>query len=345
MTNRTTVLMTGAGAPGAPGIIQCLLKDPSIQLIVADADADATGRYLHPDFVQVPKAEEAHYIDDLLRICQQRGVQLILPLVTRELFPLSANKHLFEQEGIRVLVSPGSAINIANNKSACYEFLRYKEIPVPEYHTVRTAEEFIHASFELGHPQQSFCFKPSISNGSRGFRVVSDSINETEQLFHYKPYNTYITYAHALKILSSQGFPELLLSEYLPGDEYSVDCLASHGKAVAVVPRLRKKMINGISVQGEFVKDEAIIVYCTRILEALHLHGNIGLQVKRSESGQPLLLEINPRVQGTIVAGLGAGINLPLLAVKQEMQVPIEPAELEVQWGTRFSRYWTEVFY
>jgi carbamoyl-phosphate synthase large subunit len=32
--------MTGAGAPGAPGIIKCLLQDKRIQLLIADADPD-----------------------------------------------------------------------------------------------------------------------------------------------------------------------------------------------------------------------------------------------------------------------------------------------------------------
>ena len=104
-------------------------------------------------------------------------------------------------------------------------------------------------------------------------------------------------------------------------------------------------MVNGISVAGEFVKDETIIKYCSDIIAALELHGNIGIQVKRNEKGEALLLEINPRVQGTIVAGLGAGINLPLLAVKQELGLEIKPEELTVKWGTRFARHWTEVYY
>jgi carbamoyl-phosphate synthase large subunit len=344
-TDFIRVLMTGAGAPGAPGIIQCLLQDPSIKLTIADADKNATGRYLNDNFVQIPKASNDNFVKDLLSLCKQRSIQFVLPLVTKELFSLAANKQLFEEVGIKVLVSPEASINIANNKPACYEFLKNRGIAVPDFHVATTAEEFIHAAFELGHPQKSFCFKPSISNGSRGFRVVSDSINETEQLFQNKPYNTFITYAHALKILSSQAFPELVVSEYLAGDEYSVDCLANHGKAVVVVPRLRKKMINGISVQGEFVKDENIQAYCVQIIEALQLHGNIGIQVKRNGDHHPLLLEINPRVQGTIVAGLGAGINLPLLAIKQEAGLPITFSDLEVKWGIRFSRYWTEVFY
>lgn len=337
--------MTGAGAPGAAGIIFCLQSDPSIQLTVADADENAVGRYLTKDFVQIPKANETDFIENVLSICIEKHIDAVLPLVTKELFPLSQNKKLFEEKGIKVLVSSEEAINISNNKSNCYRFLEDKGIAVPDFFVVSNVDEFIHAAFELGHPKKRFCFKPSVSNGSRGVRIVADSLDEADQLFNYKPYNLYITYTHALKILSSHSFPELLVSEYLPGHEYSVDCLAKNGIAELIVPRLRKKMINGISVQGEFVKDERIIEYCKQIIEAAALHGNIGIQVKYSETNEPLLLEINPRVQGTIVAGLGAGLNLPLLAIKQELDLPIDPQELNVKWGTQFSRYWTEVFY
>ena len=41
----------------------------------------------------------------------------------------------------------------------------------------------------------------------------------------------------------------------------------------------------------------------------------------------------------------GRGVNLPLLAVKQELNLPTREEELQVKWGTKFSRYWNEVFY
>jgi carbamoyl-phosphate synthase large subunit len=337
--------MTGAGAPGAAGIMRCLTKEDAIKLTIADADDQAVGKYIAPSFCKIPNAGDDHFTDFIFSICKSENINIILPLVTKELFPLSQNKHRFEEAGIRILVSSSEAIQIANDKGACYAFLQEKGLPVPQFFIAKSTEEFIHAAFELGHPQQPFCFKPSVANGSRGFRIVRDSINEADQLFQYKPYNTYITYAHALKILASQPFPPLVLTEYLPGEEYSVDCLANRGQAVLVVPRLREKMVNGISVKGRFVYDEAIIQYCTRIIEAIGLHGNIGIQLKRSGEGVPLLLEINPRVQGTIVAGLGAGINLPLLAIKQELDLPLAPKEMQVKWGTGFSRFWTEVFY
>jgi carbamoyl-phosphate synthase large subunit len=211
--------MTGAGAPGAAGIIHCLQSDPSIQVVVADADEHATGRYLVSDFVQIPKADDPGFAEVILGICLDRRIDVVLPLVTKELFPFSKNKKRFEEEGISVLVSSEEAIAIANNKSACYRFLKNKGIDVPKFFVAKTVEEFIHAAFELGHPQKQFCFKPSVSNGSRGVRIVADSLNEADQLFHFKPYNLYMTYAHALKILSCEPFPELLVSEYLPGDE------------------------------------------------------------------------------------------------------------------------------
>ena len=346
LSGRTVnILMTGAGAPGAAGIIFCLQSNPFLQLTVADAGENAVGRYLVNDFVQIPKADDPNFTGALLKICIEKHIQIILPLVTKELFPLSQHKILFEEKGIKVLVSSEKAINISNNKSACYRFLREKGIAVPDFFVVTTVDQLIDAAKKLGYPQKQFCFKPSISNGSRGVRVVSENINETDLLFNFKPFHLHIQYAHALEILSSQKFPELLVCEYLPGDEYSVDCLVNHGVAELIVPRLRKKMINGISVQGEFVHDDAIINYCKQIIEATGLHGNIGIQIKYAQNNQPLLLEINPRVQGTIVAALGAGVNLPLLAVKQELNFSIEQNELQVKWGTKFLRYWTEVFY
>lgn len=337
--------MTGGGAPGAPGIINCLLQADWINLLVGDADAEATGRYLHANFVQLPKASEEDFIEKVFTICQQNNIQVVLPLVTRELFLFARAKEAFAQKGIHILVSSFEAIEIANNKAACYQFLQSKGIQVPQFHIANTKEEFIHAAFELGHPRCDFCFKPSISNGSRGFRIVSDSIDESAQLFDHKPYNTYIAYPQALSILSSKPFPQLLVTEYLPKEEYSVDCLAQNGKALLVVPRLREKMVNGISVKGRFIEDTTIFDYCTRIIEAIGLHGNIGIQVRKNALGEPLLLEINPRVQGTIVAALGAGVNLPLLAVKNELGMRIEQDELALRWGTRFTRYWTEIFH
>jgi carbamoyl-phosphate synthase large subunit len=337
--------MTGGGAPGAAGILQCLWQHPSFHIIAADANPQAVGRHLARDFQVIPFANEPGFIDSLLALCRDKDIHIILPLVTRELIPLSRHVKEFELAGAKLIISPTESLEIANNKSRLYEFLQWRGIDIPDFRIVETVEQFEIAMKELGFPQKTVCFKPSLSNGSRGFRIVSREVDEHHLLFNEKPNSTFIKYEDAKRILASKPFPELLVSEYLPGEEYSVDCLANHGKTVLVAPRLRKKMINGISVEGEFTREDAIIRYCERIIGALQLHGNIGIQVRRSTAGNFLILEINPRVQGTISAALGAGINLPVLAIKQELGLPMPEEEMKVKWGTKFSRYWSEVFY
>lgn len=337
--------MTGAGAPGAAGILKCLEQDNNVHVVSADADPEATGKYLVKEFVCIPTADKPDFTDKVLSICREKNIHVLMPLVTKELIPLSQRIKEFELAGTKLLVSSTASLEIANNKSRLYEFLQWRGLKIPDFRVVENVEQFQNAVAELGHPSKQVCFKPSVSNGSRGFRIITEQFNEADILFNQKPSNVFIRLNDALRVLSSAHFPELLVSQYLPGDEYSVDCLCNQGNALLVLPRLRKKMVNGISVKGEFVREDKIIDYCTRIIKELQLHGNIGIQVKANDEGEFLVLEINPRVQGTISASLGAGVNLPLLAVKQELGLPILPEELIIKWGVRFSRYWEEVFY
>jgi carbamoyl-phosphate synthase large subunit len=339
------ILMTGAGAPGAAGIIKCLQQNPSFNITVTDADKNAIGQHLAKDFVIIPRAADGNFIEAVLAVCRKHNIHVLLPLVTRELIPLALHKKDFEANGVKVLVSEAPSLEIANNKSKLYEFLQWRGIDVPDFRIAETIDQFKTAAAELGYPDKTICFKPSESNGSRGFRIINTDLDEAHLLFNEKPNTTYISYNDAVRILSSKPFPELLVSEFLPGEEYSVDCVANNGDTIIAVPRLRKKMINGITAEGEFVKEESIINYCSQIIKELKLHGNIGIQVKKSAAGKFLILEINPRVQGTIAAALGAGVNLPALAVKQELDLTITPEETTVKWGTKFGSYRTEVFF
>jgi carbamoyl-phosphate synthase large subunit len=339
------VLMTGAGAPGAAGILKCLALDSALHVIAADANPNAIGRYIAKDFVTIPVASDENFIASILSVCKQKNIHVLMPLVTKELLSLASNVEAFTRIGVKVMVSSAASIEIANNKSRLYEFLQWRGIAVPDFRVVEHVAQFETAAKELGFPEKQICFKPSVSNGSRGFRIVSSQIDEQDLLFNHKPGSAFVSLYDAIRILSARNFPELLLSEYLPGDEYSVDCLARRGKSILIVPRLRKKILNGISAEGEFINNPEIIDYCKKIIHDLDLHGNIGIQVKASLQGRFLIIEINPRVQGTICAALGAGINLPLLAIKQEMNQHFTNEDLEVKWGIKFARHSTEIFF
>ncbi|HET9826831.1 MAG TPA: hypothetical protein VFP87_15945, partial [Chitinophagaceae bacterium] len=176
-TTTINILMTGAGAPGAPGILMCLQCSPSFEIVMADANPNAVGRWLHAEFETIPRAEEKGFIEELHSICQKRKIHVLLPLVTKELMPLATHKKQFEESGTEVLVSNVNSLEIANNKSRLYQFLERRGIDVPAYRIVQTADQ-LRAVEELGFPHKRVCFKPSISNGSRGFRIIANDMDE-----------------------------------------------------------------------------------------------------------------------------------------------------------------------
>ena len=336
--------MTGAGAPGGPGIIKCLKEIPNSKLVVADADDKASGRYLNDSFVQIPKANNPEFVEEVLRICIKMDIQIIFPLVTNELFIFSKNKDLFLKNNIKVIVSDYESLVIANNKSSLYQHLKKNGISTPMHRVVSNFDDFFRAKEEIMSAKSSYCIKPSISNGSRGVRLIDSSVNEFDLLFKEKPNSLYISDEKISNLLKNNSFPELLVAEILPGNEYTIDTIVDvTGNPVLIIPRLRTKVNGGISVAGKFKKNLSIIKYCEKIIKSLKLVGPIGIQVKEDTNGVYQILEINPRIQGTSVAALGIGVNLPKLAVETFTQKKVNIPE--IKWDVEFIRYYNELFF
>jgi carbamoyl-phosphate synthase large subunit len=346
MSNKIPILMTGGGAPGGAGIIRCLQAESRFILHVGDANETATGRFLNDRFVQLPKASDSHFVDFVLDYCLKNGIKVVFPLVTMELFKFSASIDIFEKNDIKIIVSEKASLDIANNKSRLYEHLTKHLILTPQYKVVPAGDfdAFLTAFTALGFPEKPIAVKPSVSNGSRGVRLVDNSVDRFDLLFHHKPSSLYCTFDELANILRGRFFPELLVSEVLTGEEFTIDTIVNgDGKADIVLPRLRKKMLGGISVEGQFIQNQEIIEYCHQIIGSLKLFGPIGIQVKRAADGQFKILEINPRIQGTSVAAMGLGINLPVWAVKQALGEKVKIPTIE--WGKCFARYWNEVYF
>lgn len=340
---RVRILMTGAGAPGGPGIIQCLQNDPRIELIVGDMDAHAAGRYLTDRFVLLSKASSATFAQDLIGLCGENEIDLIFPLVTKELFELSHSIAEFEANNIRVIVSPYEGLLIANDKIALYRHLMSSGISLPDFRVANNAAELTSAVRQLGYPDHPVVIKPGISNGSRGIRILDDSKDKFRLFFDEKPTTLFSTLEEVESLIAGEVIPPMLVSEYLPGEELTIDTIVSKGKVTLLLVRTRDRMNGGISVAGHFITDDAVSTYCKSIIGTMNLAGPIGLQVKRSRTGEYKVLEINPRIQGTSVAAKGLGINLPRIAVYDAMGWPYDiPKKTD---GIGFVRYYSEAFY
>jgi carbamoyl-phosphate synthase large subunit len=338
------VLMTGAGAPGGPGILKCLNLISDFEVIVADANEYSSGRYLSSNFILIPKADDINFIEIMMGICMKYKISVLFPLVTKELLILSKFKNQFENIGTKVIVSDYESLLIANNKSYLYSHLKSKGIELPDFRIIDSYSLFKDYSEHFLNSYGGYCVKPSFSNGSRGVRIVKKDLNSGDLMFNNKPDQLYIQHSQLDLILKDYPFPEILLSEILPGKEYTIDTVLNNkGVPVIILPRERIKTNGGISVAGKFVKNNNLIDYCERIISTLKLVGPIGLQVKEDKKGNLLLLEINPRIQGTSVSSLGLGINLPKLSIDLILDNSINVPEIE--WGLNFIRYYEEVFF
>ena len=340
------VFITGAGAPGGPGIIKSLrkVKEREITILGGDANLEnSVGAGLLDKIYRIPFAESPDFIQKVLDICTAEKIDVIIPLVTRELLVFAQNKSLFSKKGIYVSVSDPEQLEIANSKYLLMKFCREIDIPVPDFYLVHSLDEFRIAARELGYPEMKICFKPPVSNGLRGFRIIEDGQDRLFSLMNEKPNNIYISFNEFESICEGgESFPELLVMEYLPGEEYSVDVLADNGNFICAIPRSRDLIKMGISFVGTVVEDREIIGYSRRVVEGLKLNGNIGLQFKRDLNGIPKIIESNPRVQGTIVLCTAAGANMVYEAVR--IGIGEKPGIPEIKWGLKMIRYWDELF-
>ncbi|WP_255198814.1 ATP-grasp domain-containing protein [Halorarius litoreus] len=342
--NQITVLMTGAGAPGASGIIRSLRAngERDIRIVGTDVNPDAYGFALLDGGYTVPRGTDDGYIDRMVEIAAEVQPDVILPLTTAELQPLAEHKAAFDAT---VMVSDPTALELANDKGKLYEFLAdHGFASAPRFQRVTSIDEFVETVEAFGYPEEPVCFKRPVASGMRGFRVLDERTDRLTQLLSEKPMNAVTTLDEVRPVLAgADPFPDLVVMEYLPGVEYSVDVLATGDDVHVVVPRSRSRTRAGISFEGTVEEDAELIREATDICRALGVEYNLNLQFKYDAEGTPRIIEINPRVSGTIIMCVGAGANLPYLGVKHALGEDLPP--VDVQWGTRMVRHWDELFH
>jgi carbamoyl-phosphate synthase large subunit len=339
MNKRINILLTGCGAPGAAGIIQCLKKDPRIHVFGVDMDPFASGRHLVESFQTIPDSSDPNFAEAILSFCEQRQIDAVIPIVTTELIPLAKafnNRKILKPA---LLSHHPDLLITLNDKGAVYQ--QFKELNfIPKFQLINTSEELVKSltSFE------PLVVKPRISNGSRGVRVLHQDMDRLNAWLTQKPGNLDMSKSEFISIVNQREIPPLVVSEYLPGTEYTVDVLYHQAEIYSSAIRTREKMRSGISTQGRFVLNQPITEALKSIGNRLHLHGFFGFQFKEDANGHPKLLEVNPRLQGTTVAALGAGVNFPLLLLQQHLNELPEIAP-QVKIGVSFSRVFKEIYH
>jgi predicted ATP-grasp superfamily ATP-dependent carboligase len=123
-----------------------------------------------------------------------------------------------------------------------------------------------------------------------------------------------------------------LLQEFVPGHGEAIFILAQEGKTLAAFAhrRIREKPpTGGVSVMREsIVPDPELLTGSERLLEALDWTGVAMVEFRRPADGPAVLLEINPRLWGSLQLAIDAGVDFPSLLIalhRGETVVPPSP--------------------
>ncbi|MRN55316.1 ATP-grasp domain-containing protein [Paenibacillus monticola] len=267
-----------------------------------------------------PALKGIEYVQFCVDFCRRNEIDIFIPRL--HMLDIALHAPMFDAIGTKVLVCRDlDLLKSIMDKGRFYENVTDKGIMIiPDYHVVRTAEQFKVAYQDLVAKGHRVCFKPTETEGGLGFRIIDNDRIPLQELFgHVTPL---ISFDEAYRILSGEAFfPDLMVMELLEGYEYSIDCLADeNGKLLAAVPR---RKAGGRLRLMEHIPELELIA--ARVAETYKIPFNFNIQMKYSGT-TPKLLEINPRMSGGLHISCLSGINFPYLAVKSALGGEVQPA-------------------
>lgn len=291
-----TVLLPGGGGDAAIGAMRSLRRAGFAGRIVStDANPLSTGLYLADAHHVLPPIADDTFFDRALEVIEKEKIDVIFPTSGFDTLIYSQKKQELQDRGVVVAISDWPTIETCIDKWLFYEKTR-ERFPLPN----TTMDPEAQTAFP--------CFvKPVRGKGARGIARCNDAAELAYQV--------------------SQR-DDLIISDYLPGEEYSIDCLSDlTGKALAAVPRERIAVKEGICVKGRTVRDAEMEQACKDLAEFLGLQGPSCIQMKRDADGKMRFVEVNPRMGGATIFATLAGVNIAwlLLELSQGREVDVEP--------------------
>jgi len=224
--------------------------------------------------------EPSAYLESVLDILRKDNIDLFIPIHSNEMDIVLQNKH----KAARALAYWGSyeAFTILNDKNRLYELARGLNINVPKrYNNIEEA-------------QVKCVIKPVNQASAKGVRYFFDQ----EKLDKAKS--------------DLELRKDIIIQEYIHGEGIGYSVFAKNGKIITGFghKRLAEYPISGgSSVYRESYENEEIRSISEKILLATKWSGFAMFEFKLTPDNEIYLIEVNPRIWGSINQGLQNGIN------------------------------------
>ena len=296
MQKQFKVLVLPGGTEIGLEIQKALAHCKEVRLFSASQDENDHASLVFAKHFVLPSVHESGWLESLNRFIERHQIDYVFPAHDDVILALVSGPN---QIAAGVVTSPLETCRIARSKRETYRVLG-DIVPVPRMYASRD---------KIDH-YPVFC-KPDRGQGSQDARLLSSA-------------------AHYACEVSADD----LVMEYLPGPEYTVDCFSDRDTGLLYcAPRARNRIRGGISMRSTPVSDPVFDDYAHRISDHLVFHGAWFFQLKQDSTGTYKLLELAPRIPGTLALRRVQGVNLPLLSLYEQERIPvvIAPNDLDVQ--------------
>lgn len=261
--------------------------------------------------VITPQIYDSSYIGFLLEYCQKNEISVIIPLFDIDLPILSQNVSVFENIGVKLVVSSYEATKVCNDKWNTYLFL--KEIGLNIIPTFLSIEETKMALLqkEITYP---LIIKPRWGMGSIG---IYEAENLEELIFFYNKLSREI-FSTYLRFESIQNKKEsIIIQQKIRGVEFGLDIINDlEANYVTTVAKQKIAMRAGETDIAQIVDREPFESVACLISKKLKHIANLDLDCFVTKENKIYILEMNCRFGGQYPFSHLAGVNLPLQIIK-----------------------------
>lgn len=309
MNKQPVVLIAGSGNVTGMNVIQGLIEK-GITVIGCDFQKDNPANMLCENLV-VPKADDSAYPDVMSKNIRERNVTHIIPSNDHDLRRLMLMGDMLHSQGIRLNGYGSNTLGWLNKDTTQNLFKTYG---------IRTPST---VSNDRDYP---YILRKKIMGDNRKFvYAVKCDADRNE--------------------IPAEAFLTGIKTRYIEGNEYTIDVVCNDNSVpLAVVPRLRIEVRNGMVHHARIVKDDELIAQIKHICEELHLKGINCLQCIRNRNDDEFyFIEINPRPGSGIDLSIKGGINMPYLWIQSTLGNACNVPEPE--WGLNMLRYFNGYFY
>lgn len=306
-----------------------LLKEDKI--VATDMSLLAPALQMADVKLQVPSVYDPKYIDITLKICKEQKIDALFSLNDLELPILSANKELFEEIGVKMVISNPDVIDIAFDKYKTAQWVESIGLTAPKtYIRLEDCKKAL-SSGEISFP---LFMKPRWGSGSIGLESIAD-MQELEvyyALLTKKIKNTILATA-------SIGDEYIMIQEKLTGNEYGLDIMNDLcGKNVGVSVKQKLAMRAGETDKAVTVDLPNVREMGRKIGKELKHIGNLDVDIMQRADGTYCVLELNPRFGGGFPFSYEAGVNFPKALIHWIKGEEINLNILQPEYGRIFSK-------